>query len=437
MSATGLNSPHSQPRTGLREAHAHVAALGESLSIPSLATCTCVAECLERVREEVTRCRPGGWVRFLSARVESWREARWPTLAELDAAAGNTPCVIKSFDHHAGMAGSAALQAAGLRAGMRVPPHGEVVADAEGRPTGLLVEQAAWAAWTAAPESSSDERIGFLRAAFAHLQQLGYVEVHDMLSQEWLGPAVASLQQNGECPLRVWLYAPVENADAFEQRPWETEQVRFAGLKAFADGTLNSRTALMLSAYREPTDDQHAPAGKWFGRAMMTPAELVATMERARSLGAGLAVHAIGDAAVRMVLDGRQKSSEMSPLAPNGTPSLRIEHAEVVDEADVPRFAALGVTCSVQPCHLLYDIEALTRYLPHRLDRVMPLRDLIGAGCVPGETLWFGSDVPIVGADPTDSIVAATMRRRQGMDEREAIAWNQRLDAAEAWQAFR
>ncbi len=99
--------------------------------------------------------------------------------------------------------------------------------------------------------------------------------------------------------------------------------------------------------------------------------------------------------------------------------------------------AASGwVPCSVQPCHLLCDVEALTRYLPHRLERVLPLRELIDAGCRPGELLWFGSDTPIVPADPMDSIMAATKRRRPGMGEHEAIAWGQRIEADEAWSAF-
>jgi predicted amidohydrolase YtcJ len=299
---------------------------------------------------------------------------------------------------------------------MRVPPNGEVVADAEGSPTGLLMEQAAWRAWTAAPQPDARERAGHVRGALAHLHQLGYAQVHEAMS--------------------VWLYAPVDEAGAFSSRPWESERVRFAGLKAFADGTLNSRTALMTVAYHEPSHNAHAPPGEWMGRAMMTPAQLRAAMEAADALGAGLAVHAIGDGAVRMVLDEWEKRARRGGMAPNGTPSLRIEHAELVDERDVPRFARMGVTCSVQPCHLLCDVEALTRYLPHRLDRVLPLRELIDSGCRPGELLWFGSDSPIVPADPMDSIAAATKRRRPEQREAEAIAWGQRIGADEAWAAF-
>src|SRR6185369_16430231 len=103
--------------------------------------------------------------------------------------------------------------------------------------------------------------------------------------------------------------------------------------------------------------------------------------------------------------------------------------------------AALNVVCSAQPCHLLADIDVLTRQLPDRLDRVLPLRDLIDSGCTPARPdgtglLWFGSDVPIVRADPGDSMHAAVHRRREQMEENEAIAPNQRITEPEAWACF-
>jgi predicted amidohydrolase YtcJ len=146
-------------------------------------------------------------------------------------------------------------------------------------------------------------------------------------------------------------------------------------------------------------------------------------------LGLPVAAHAIGDGAVRAVLDA------IEAVRPR-TPGFRIEHAEIIDEADIPRFARLGVLCSPQPCHLLADVEALRRYLPHRLDRVLPLRELIDAGCTPGRRLLFGSDVPIVRADPEDGILAATKRRRADMHPSQAIAPAQAITEPEAWACF-
>lgn len=462
-------SPDRRPR--LRESHAHIASHGEALSTLSLRDCTGVDECLQRLatsasqlRSESTRAGAASpsepWVRAVGARVEAWRERRWPTLAEFDAALGDTPGLVMSFDHHAACAGSAALRAAGLRAGMTIPPNGVVCADMHGNATGLLLEQAAYVAWDAAPPPSPEQRKQQVIAALTDLASFGYAEVHDLHAQPWLGPLLHELESRGVLPVEsVWLYPPVDELPA-QRQPWESDRVRLAGAKLFADGTLNSRTALMLHDFKE------ALPGHPCGKAMVTTARLDAALRRASDTpcpfhpGAArghLAVHAIGDGAVRMVLDAIER---VSPRPDALGITARIEHAELVDEADIPRFAELGVVCSVQPCHLLCDVEALNRYLPHRFDRVLPLRELINQGChagmltprerierrgrtTPGgrgsqgcAELWFGSDVPIVGPDPEDSVRAAVDRRRFGAPVSEAIASAQCLEVQTAWQCF-
>lgn len=431
----------------MREAHAHVAAYGQSLVMPHLQGCASVEECLDVVRRQAaiasTEGRPSAWVRVHGARVESWAVPRWPTLAELDAAAGARPCVVMSFDHHAAAANSAAMKAAGLKPGQAVPPSGLVEVDQRtGAPTGHLVEHAAYRAWESAPEPTAEERREHVRSALAALASLGFRSVHDLHSQDWLGPTLAELERAGRLPVEsVRLYPPIKRLEAVHagRAGWESARVRLAGGKVFADGTLNSRTALMLSPYREGLE------GSPLGRAMVTPRDLDGAIRLCESLGLHLAAHAIGDGAVRMVLDALERSA--TTREPGGR--HRIEHAEIIDEADIPRFASVagGVVCSVQPCHLLADVEVLTRQLPHRLGRVMPLRDLIDAGCTPGggggsgggedgSLLWFGSDVPIVRPEPTDSVQAATERRRFGRPRSEAIAWAQRVTVAEARAAF-
>lgn len=417
----------------MREAHAHIASFGQSLTMPSLAACPSVAECLDVVRRLVESSRPGEFLRLHSARVESWAPSRWPTLAELDAAAPAHPCVIMSFDHHAAVANTAALKHAGLAAGQHVPPSGVVDVDAAtGRATGLLLEHAAYRAWESAPEPTPAQWRTMVASGLTELARLGFTEVHDLHSQPWLGPILADLERAGELPVaEVRLYPPVASLESLAATAdaWRSPRVQLAGGKLFADGTLNSRTALMLAPYREPLHDQP------LGVAMVTPGQIDDAIRTCERVGGHLAVHAIGDGAVRMVLDAIERTA--TPRPPGNR--HRIEHAELIDEADVPRFASLGVVASVQPCHLLADVEVLTRQLPHRLHRVLPLRELIDTGCRPGgdtALLWFGSDVPIVRADPADSVQAATQRRREQTPQAEAIAWSQRLSVDECWQAF-
>lgn len=427
----------------MREAHCHIAAYGAALEIPDLSDCSSLAECLERVRAAAADAKSGTWVRLAGARVEGWSEARWPSVEELDRTCPEHACVLMSFDHHAAAANTRALAAAELRAGDLVAPHGVVCADPHtGRPTGLLLEHAAYRVWGCAPEPTADERLEQVQAALRRYAAMGFTEVHDLHSQDWLGPVLGTLERAGALSTDVWLYPPVARLrDVHAGRSaWESARVRLAGGKLFADGTLNSRTALMLAPYREPLD---GPGGGSHGKAMVTDRDLDEAIETTAALGLHLAVHAIGDGAVRMVLNAWERwcREQRAPThggigASRSEPAMRIEHCEIIDERDVPRFAELGVTCSVQPCHLLTDIDVLQRQLPHRLERVLPLRELIESGLMPGRDLWFGSDAPIVRPNPEDSLWAAAERRRPGMSVEDAIAWNQRITETDARACF-
>jgi predicted amidohydrolase YtcJ len=162
---------------------------------------------------------------------------------------------------------------------------------------------------------------------------------------------------------------------------------------------------------------------------MMTPKQIDIALCACKEHRLPLASHAIGDAAVRAVLDAIERNGC------NRT-GCRIEHAELIDEADLRRFVDQGVIASLQPCHLLPDMEALRRAVPDRLDRVLPIRSLLKSGLAPGIELLFGSDVPIVRADAQDSIQAAVERRRSGMDESESINPDEAIDEETAWVCF-
>jgi predicted amidohydrolase YtcJ len=366
-------------------------------------------------------------------RTEGWPEARWPTIDELDRATTGLPCVLMSFDHHAAACNSAALAHAGLKGGDRVAELGVVVADEiSGLATGFLLEHAAYCVWGCAPEPTEQERVHHVWMALERLRALGFTEAHDLHSQGWLGPALNTLEREDRLAINVWLYPPIAGLerDHAGRSAWVSEKIRLAGGKVFADGTLNSRTAFVLDEYREP---RPGPGGGAHGKAMVSAAELDRAIELVERLGVHLAVHAIGDACVRMALDAIERTSK-TPIGSRGM--HRIEHCELVHEDDLSRFAEMDVVCSVQPCHLLTDIEVLCRQLPHCLDRVLPLRSLINAGCAPGELLWFGSDAPIVRPEPEDSMQAAVHRRRVGMMVEESIGFEQRLTVEEVDRCF-
>ncbi|MBX3321499.1 MAG: amidohydrolase family protein [Phycisphaeraceae bacterium] len=409
----------------LREAHAHLFQHGRALGMVDLAMCASSGEVLDRVRERAS------WGENVilghGARPESWNDPRWPTRDELEAASGDIPCCLWCFDYHALMANRAALALAGIDGNTPSPAGGLIERDRSGRLTGVVYERAAQMVWEAMPEPESDARGAILRAAIHDLSQThGFGEIHDLKTQEWLGPALAAMDREQTLAATCVLWPLVQDLRVVAETRgrWEGEHVRLGGGKIFVDGTLNSRTAWMLSPFKDGRVEHPC------GLPMMSPAEIEEAVRACDATGVPMAAHAIGDAAVRAVLDA------IEHVRPR-TPGFRIEHCEVIDEADVSRFARLGVIASVQPCHLLYDTEVLERALPHRLDRVMPLRELIEAGCTPGVGLIFGSDTPIVRPHPQDSIDAATRRRRNERNEQQAIGLDQRLTEAEAWECFR
>lgn len=443
----------------LREAHAHILAHGRSASMLWLSACGSRAEALALIRARAASLDAAGsgageWLIAAGARPEGWLEAdardagrhgAWPTLDELDDAAPGRACLVMSFDHHSGAVNSHALRAAGLDPASR---DVDVLArDGSGLFTGVLLERAFSRAREAAPRPDAGAMRRHLVAALADFGAHGFDEVHDLWSPAELGPMLRELESAGALAQRVWMYPLVDDAGTLEAaasaRPGvESSRVRLAGGKVFADGTLNAATAWMRSAYRDGLAEHPR------GTPLVSVESLRRDMRRCWTLGVGLAIHAIGDAAVGAVLDAAE--AELANPAwrcvrDAGLPPVRIEHAEIVDEADTARIVRLwremGLVLSVQPCHLLYDVEALERRLPHRLHRVLPLRELNELGLTPGEGLWFGSDAPIVRPNPSDSIAAATLRRRgeacvAGPASR-SVAREQAIEERIAWACFR
>lgn len=413
------------------EAHAHIGQYGAALAMIDLSAAANIGEVLDLLARHAATKSEHEWVVGHALRVEGLDQRRWPTIAELDDASGGRPCVVMSFDHHAVVAGSAALAHSGLTE--QVPEGGLVERDRHGDLTGVAYETAAKAIWASMPAPTDQERRSQVVAGIRALADLGAVEIHDLLTDIPLLDALVDLDADGaldELGVTVRMYVPAQalsdpasSRHAMTRLEGASTRLKLGGAKIFVDGTLNGRTAWMLEPYENPHPSHPR------GMAIMDDAALRDVIARCDARGLPVAAHAIGDAAVRAVLDAIE---EVSPR----TRGFRIEHAEIVDEADVARFAKLGVTCSLQPCHLLVDVEALNRYLPHRLERVLPLRDLIDAGCAPGEGLIFGSDVPIVRANPEDSILAATTRARADMAPADAIAPAQAITDAEARACF-
>jgi predicted amidohydrolase YtcJ len=405
----------------MREAHAHIFQLGRSLTMLDCSACVSREAMIEAIAEHSRMLRPDQWVLAHSARPEAWPDPTWPTRHELDKASDHRPVCAWCFDYHALVGSTTALEHAGIDQHSKID-RGIIEVGDDGTPTGVLYEHAALALWNAVPEPDAESRRSVVLSACHHLESLGFNEAHDLKSQPWLGPLLAQLRDERQTTLSFQLFPliPDLKASLDSRAEWESDDLKLAGTKIFTDGTLNSRTAWMLDPYTDTGTT---------GTPMMTHDEIDESMLLSKSHGLPVAAHAIGDGAVRAVLD----SIERTQCTNFGA---RIEHLELVHADDIPRFHELGVIASVQPCHLLPDVESLRACLSDRLDRVLPLRSLLESGLIAGESMLFGSDVPIVRANHEDSVQAAVHRRRDDMDESDAIGIDQRLTEREAMSCF-
>ncbi|TVQ78860.1 MAG: hypothetical protein EA380_05390, partial [Phycisphaeraceae bacterium] len=329
--------------------------------------------------------------------------------------------------------------------------------DGSGRATGLLLEGAANAFLAALPAKTDAEVRGHIERAQDDLLSRGIVEVHDMFTTAAMARALRAMEREGSLRMTVWLYATPEHFDevcAELGRPVgigrgdNAGRVCFRGMKLFTDGTLNSRTAHMLHPFADPIAEHPC------GTPLLEDGFIREAMIRGAREGFDVTAHAIGDGAVRRMLDLYESLD-----ADERGLTLRIEHAQFVDEADVERFPpgrrtpetpgnrTTGsnppgrVIASMQPCHLLADIEALHRLVPGRIDRAFPVRDLVEAAEAHGvraeEVVWFGSDTPVVDPSPSDNVQAAVHRRRAGMPADAMVAPGQAVDEATAVRLMR
>jgi predicted amidohydrolase YtcJ len=416
---TGLVTP------GLVDAHAHLLGLGRSLEEVDLRGARSIEEVVQRVR---AGDRGQAWLTGRGWDQNLWPGQAMPTHQPLSEAFGERPVWLRRVDGHAGWANAAAMRASGIARGQADPEGGEILRDADGEPTGVLVDAAM--GLVQPPAATLADLRRQLAAAQAHVLALGLTGVHDM----GVGPEIDALYREGmaaEDPaerlrLRVVGYADASWLLTFEreaERPKPDRRYALVGVKLYADGALGSRGAALLEPYHDRPDHR--------GLMQQNDSDLWAQCEIATRKGLQLATHAIGDAAIRAVLEAYATSVFVAKGIHEGRP--RIEHAQIVDLADIPHFAELGVIASMQPTHATSDMAWVPDRLgPQRLAGAYAWRRFIDAG-VP---LAFGSDFPVELPNVTHGIYAAVTR--QDAQGQPPGGWlpDQRLTLPEAITAF-
>jgi hypothetical protein len=410
---------------GFHDAHLHLAAgcLGESrLDLGGAAS---AEEAASRVKERAEAVGPGVWIRGRGWDQTRWPAARFPSRKILDRAAPDNPVFLSRVDGHAAWLNTAALRLLGISSSTKDPPGGAILREEDGvEPSGILLERAMELAAERIPEETEQERRGHLLRALGELASYGITSISD-LAPPWAVPLYAKLLEEGLLTARVSVALPFET-DREEAAAWRAlypaghPWLSVSTLKIFLDGTLGSRTAALLEPYADE------PSSK--GILRWEPDDFSRAVSEADSGGWAVAIHAIGDRAVRVALDGLERLPSRPRLKPH-----RIEHVQVVLEEDLPRFARAEVVCSVQPVHYLDDHPWIRDRLgPRPGCRLYPWASLLRAGA----TIVFGSDWPVASSDPRRSLYAAVARGGAGGgtagDAAERLTLDEALRAATA-----
>jgi predicted amidohydrolase YtcJ len=382
---------------GFIDAHLHFGAWALARQQVDLEPSASVQDALDLLRAAAARLpEPTTWLRG-----RGWDRNRWgqlPTAAELDAAIGDRPAVLSSRDGHALWVNTPVLRRAEIDPARPDPPGGAIERDARGEPSGVVFENARDLVWRVVPPPSIDELTAVIRAGLPLAAAAGLTGVHSFEDERSL-EAFHRLDATGELSLRVWHGVPRRQLRDARQLGLRTgvgsDLVQVGPVKLFADGALGSRTAYLLEPYAGRADGYR-------GLPTLQPEELRDDLRVAAEAGLDIAIHAIGDAAVRGVLDAVEHSR-----AELGDRMVRIEHAQLVDPADVPRFAALGVVASMQPSHAVSDWRVADAHWGARARHGYAWRTLLTAGA----RLAFGTDAPVERIEPLPSLHAAVTRR--------------------------
>ena len=391
---------------GLIDAHTHFVMGSEALGRVRLAGVTTMAEMQRLVAEKVGVAAPGAWVTG-----RGWDDTKrtdivaLPAAADLDAVAPDNPVYLARADGHVGWANSVALRLAGIDATTPDPYGGRIVRDERGEPTGILQETAKKLVERLLPAPDHASRAAALRRGLAEAACYGITGIHDNASADDIA-LYQEFRERGELTLRVSTLV----------RGWEVDQpfldpmiaigartgfgddwLRLGALKLSLDGTLGSRTAAMLAPYADDPGNT--------GVFRISQEELDPIVERAHRHHIQVALHAIGDAACRMALDSIERATAAYHWPDH---RHRIEHEQVVAPEDMPRFAALGVIASLQPCHAVTDL--------------LWVESRVGRERMPGAYAWqsfvqlgthicLGTDWPVETLDPRVGLYEAVTRK--------------------------
>ena len=422
---------------GLADSHAHFIDGGFELLSVDLKDARSEEEFVRRIAEKARTLPAGRWMQGGDWDEEAWPSAKLPNRWMIDPVTPRTPVFISRYDGHTGLANTLALKLAGITKDTPDPAGGVIVRDPQsGEPTGILKDEAQELMAKVIPRPSESEMEEALRAALKEAARVGLTTVHDITvdTDSWNGSFTGEIQLLRRAELEGWLscriYAitPIAQwqklAEAGISHGMGSDFLKLGAVKAFADGSLGSRTGWMFKPYEDDPGNSGLPMPL-----LAPPSRMEAMGLGADKAGIQLCTHAIGDRAVSTMLHIYERIGGDHPAAQR----FRVEHAQHVRPEDFARFGKLGIVASMQPYHAIDDGRWAEKRIGHERARSSyAWRSMLEAGA----KLAFGSDWPVAPLDPLFGIYAAVTRAT--LDGKHPDGWfpEQRLTLEEALRAY-
>lgn len=425
---------------GLTDSHYHLAGVGAREMNLNLEGTDSLEAFLAKVKDRVDRAKPGEWVTGRGWIETFWTPQAFPTRWDLDKISPNNPVYLTRADGHASIANSAALKAAGVDKNTPNPFGGEFLKDAKtGELTGMLIDSAQGRVGTRIPRGDNDNAEQALLIGIKRSIELGWCEVQIPGNSAAEVELIKKLFGEGKIKLRI--YDSVSGPGPAAQKLLAEGPIIGAfdnhftvrGIKAYMDGALGSRGAALL----EPYSDSPNTSGFFTTK---EEALLPMFIEALRQ-GIQIETHAIGDRGNRTILDLYERAFKATPPEQRKVrePRWRVEHSQIVDPVDIPRFAKLGVIPSMQPSHAIGDLHfAPSRLGMKRLEGAYAWQSFIKSGSI----IAGGSDAPVERGEPMIEFYAAVARKDQkgyageGWHPEQAVSREQALKMFTIWAAY-
>lgn len=413
---------------GLIDAHGHVAGLGKNLFDVDLRGLSSRTAAVAQVANFADKNLELPWIVGRGWNQVLWPEQSFPTRQDLDAVISDRPVWLSRVDGHAGWANSKALELAGITRDTPSPEGGEIIKDAKGEPTGILIDTAMGLLRKHIPALSDEQLMRYQEAAFTHLLSEGITQVHDAgVSYQALSNYRKLAEQGNMIRINTMFSGSddkleqVLEAGAFRS---ENDLLQVRGVKLFGDGALGSRGAALLEPYSDDPENT--------GLLVTPEAQVYDLFKLVIKHGFQVNYHAIGDYTNRLALDTFERIGQENQIA---TADLRhrIEHAQIIHVDDIPRFRELDIIPSMQPTHATSDMNmAESRIGTERMAGAYAWRTFLDQGSI----IPAGSDFPVELSNPFYGIHAAVTR--QDRDNKPVDGWHaeQAMTVAEALRSF-